>query len=201
MTAYNTNTWDVSIVPCDSYEENSVRAALASALDAVGGLGWVKEGMTIAIKPNLVSAMKPDTAAVTHPTVILELTKMLISRGAKVVIGDSPGGLYTPAHLERVYAASGLNSVERQGVRLNRDISQTAVSFPGAHAAKSFNCVDFLLDADAVILGAVRQRIPTQNHGAVLQIQKAQGLKRKYLLLFLRKPGKCRLIHLPGVHL
>ncbi|MBQ8897029.1 MAG: DUF362 domain-containing protein [Clostridia bacterium] len=144
-------SYDVAVVPCPTYEAHRVRAALKEALEAIGGLGWVRPGMKIAIKPNLVSAMKPDTAAVTHPTVISELTEMLTDLGAEVVIGDSPGGLYTPAHLERVYAASGLNSVERQGVRLNRDISQTAVSFPGAHAAKSFNCVDFLLDADAVI--------------------------------------------------
>lgn len=33
------------------------------------------------------------------------------------------------------------------------------------------------LDADPVILRAVRQRMTFQDHGAVLQIQKAQGLK------------------------
>ena len=103
MTAERTDIWDVSVVPCESYEENTVRTALCAAIDAVGGLDWVKQGMKIAIKPNLVSAMKPDTAAVTHPTVILELTKMLLSRGAEVIIGDSPGGLYNDIFLEKVY--------------------------------------------------------------------------------------------------
>ncbi|MBR6771755.1 MAG: DUF362 domain-containing protein [Clostridia bacterium] len=150
MTAENKNQ-DVSIVPCGSYEAEEVRSALSEAISAVGGLDWVKKGMKIAIKPNLVSAMKPDSAAVTHPTVILELTKMLLSRGAEVIIGDSPGGLYTVSHLDRVYSASGLLSAEELGAKLNRDISQSSVSFPEAYAAKSFNCIDFLLDADAVI--------------------------------------------------
>ncbi|MBQ1954459.1 MAG: DUF362 domain-containing protein, partial [Clostridia bacterium] len=151
MTAERKDLWDVSVVPCPDYEEENVRSALNSALSAVGGLDWVTPGMKIAIKPNLVSAMKPDTAAVTHPMVIIELTKMLLSRGAEVIIGDSPGGLYTPSHLERVYSASGLLAAEKLGAKLNRDISQTAVSFPEVSAAKSFNCIDFLLDADAVI--------------------------------------------------
>ena len=151
MTPNKTELWDVSVVPCENYETETVRTALSAALDAVGGLDWVTPGMKIAVKPNLVSAMKPDTAAVTHPTLIVELTKMLVSRGAEVMIGDSPGGLYTLSHLERVYSASGLLEAEKFGAKLNRDISQTAVSFPEARAAKSFNCIDFLLDADAVI--------------------------------------------------
>ncbi|MBR4942081.1 MAG: DUF362 domain-containing protein [Clostridia bacterium] len=144
-------SFDVSVIPCSSYDGAEVREALEKALSAVGGLDWVRRGMKIAIKPNLVSAMKPDTAAVTHPTVVVELTKMLVARGASVIIGDSPGGLYTLSHLERVYSAAGLAEAEKAGAVLNRDISQTAVSYPEAKAAKSFDCVDFLLDADAVI--------------------------------------------------
>ena len=59
----------------------------------------------------------------------------------------------------------------------------------------------FALNADTVILGVVRQRIPTQNHGAVLQIQKAQGLIVPHLLLFAGKLDKGRLIERSGMHL
>ena len=143
--------FDVAVIPCADYASENVRAALEKAISAAGGLDWVVPGMKIAIKPNLVSAMKPSTAAVTHPALICELTKMFVSRGASVVIGDSPGGLYTVSHLERVYAAAGLHEAERFGAKLNLNIGQTAVSYPDAAVAKSFDCVDFLLDADAVI--------------------------------------------------
>ena len=49
----------LSIVPCGDYTPETVRAALVSALDAVGGLDWVTPGMRIGIKLNLCAARKP----------------------------------------------------------------------------------------------------------------------------------------------
>jgi hypothetical protein len=47
--------------------------------------------------------MKPDAAATTHPALLCALVKMLKSRGAEVIIGDSPGGLYTSPVVNRIY--------------------------------------------------------------------------------------------------
>ena len=61
------------------------------------------------IKANLVAPMAPDTAATTHPTMLGELVKLLYERGAgEVIVGDSPGGLYTAAYLNYVYKVTGL---------------------------------------------------------------------------------------------
>ena len=94
---------DVSIVRCDEYEAEACRCALESVLAPLGGLDWVQPGMRIAIKVNLVSAMPPESAATTHPTLLCELIKLLTARGAAVVVGDSPGGLFNAAHLAHVY--------------------------------------------------------------------------------------------------
>lgn len=58
---------NVSIVPCPDYSPERLDAAVAAAIAPLGGLDWVKAGMTVAIKTNLVSRMSPDSAAVTHP--------------------------------------------------------------------------------------------------------------------------------------
>ena len=58
----------LSIVPCGDYTPETVRAALLAALDAVGGLDWVKPGMRIGIKLNLCAARKPEQAAFTSRT-------------------------------------------------------------------------------------------------------------------------------------
>ena len=100
---------DVSIVPCKSYDADVCRSALTQVLAPFGGLDWVKEGMRVVVKVNLVSAMKPEQAATTHPMLLCELTKMLRERGASVLLGDSPGGLYTAAHLNHVYDVSGMH--------------------------------------------------------------------------------------------
>ena len=114
---------DVSIAACGGYEEDTVLSALRAVLQPVGGLDWVKPGMTVAIKANLISAMKPDAAATTHPAVIAAMVKLLQERGAAAIVGDSPGGPYTAAYLTSVYRAAGLDAAEAAGARLNRDFS------------------------------------------------------------------------------
>ena len=142
---------DVSIVPCKSYDADVCRTALTQALAPFGGLDWVKEGMHIVIKVNLVSAMKPEQAATTHPMLLCELTKMLRERGASVLLGDSPGGLYTAAHLNHVYDVSGMHDCEAAGAELNQDFSQSDASFPEAVCAKKFTYTAYLDRADAII--------------------------------------------------
>ena len=44
--------FDVSVIKCDSYNSDEVKSALSAAIEAVGGLSWVKEGTIIAIKAN-----------------------------------------------------------------------------------------------------------------------------------------------------
>ena len=143
---------DVAIVKCETYTPEECEAALLAVLQPLGGLSWVKPGMKIAIKANLVSAMKPEKAATTHPTLLAALTRLLLAHGASsVVIGDSPGGLYNAAFLNRVYAATGMHEAEEAGAVLNRDFSQNNADFPEAHIAKHFTYTAYLDEADAII--------------------------------------------------
>lgn len=142
---------EVSIVRCAEYTQDECTRALTQVLEPLGGLGWVRPGMRIVIKANLVSAMKPDKAATTHPALLAALTRLLIARGASVIIGDSPGGLYNAAFLNRVYAATGMHEAEEAGAVLNHDFSQNTADFPEAHIAKHFTYTAYLDGADAII--------------------------------------------------
>ena len=142
---------EVSIVRCAEYSQEECTRALTEVLEPLGGLDWVQPGMKIVIKANLVSAMKPEKAATTHPTLLAALTKLLLARGASVVIGDSPGGLYNAAFLNRVYAATGMHEAEEAGAVLNRDFSQNNADFSEAHIAKHFTYTAYLDGADAII--------------------------------------------------
>ena len=141
----------VSLAACGSYEEAEVEAALRSVLDPIGGLDFVKPGMRVAVKLNLVSAMKPETAATVHPAVVCALTKLLRERGAEVVLGDSPGGLFNAAHLNRVYEVCGMRAAEAAGAELNADFSQIEAEFPEGAVARQFSYTAWLSKADAVI--------------------------------------------------
>lgn len=140
---------DVAIVRCADYA--AVEEPLRQALELAGGLDWVQPGMKVALKVNLVSGGKPDSAITTHPALVAALARLLVARGAEVRVGDSPGGLYTAAFLNHIYAASGMTAVEETGARLNRDFSQREVLFPEGKTLRAFQYTAWLDWADAVI--------------------------------------------------
>lgn len=142
---------DVSIVPCSSYEAQDAKKALQEVLSPIGGLDWVSPGMKIAVKANLVSMMKPDAAATTHPALLCALVEELKSKGALVVIGDSPGGLYNSVFVNRIYSATGMKDTERYGAVLNQNFSTSEAAFPDAMVTKSFTYTAYLDEVDAII--------------------------------------------------
>lgn len=131
--------YDVAVVRCKTYDVETVKPALEEALNAVNGLDFVKPGMKIIIKPNLVSFKKPDAAATTHPALLEALVEMLLARGADVTIGDSPGGPHSLPLLNRVYAATGMDRLEKLGAKLNRNMNEKTVDFPEGKVLKKFH--------------------------------------------------------------
>ncbi len=142
---------EVSIVSCPDYRPEACRRALMDALVPVGGLDFVRPGMRVGIKANLVSFMKPEAGATTHPALLAELTKLLKERGAGVVIGDSPGGLFTAPYVKNVYRATGMHLAEAAGAELNEDFSQKETVYPEGMKAKRFTYTGWLDGCDAII--------------------------------------------------
>lgn len=129
----------VNITHCENYEPENCMTALREALD--GKLDWVKDGMRIVIKVNLVTPARPEQSATTHPALVSALVSLLNERGATCVIGDCPGGLFNAAYLESAYAMSGMKRV--QGAALNFNTSVT-------HEGR-FDYASYLFDCDAII--------------------------------------------------
>ena len=109
----NLDKKEVVIVKCEDYKEETVHKAFDELLAELGGLDWVKKGMKVAIKANLVTFMKPEEAATTHPNLLIELIKRFVEKGAEVVVGDSPGGPFHAINLNHVYAVTGMNELKK----------------------------------------------------------------------------------------
>ena len=142
---------DVSITPCGSYDRAETKEALRRVLEPLGGLEWVREGMTVAVKANLVSGLRPEKAATTHPALLAALTELLRERGARVIIGDSPGGVYNNIYVNRVYAAAGLKEAEEAGAELNRDFGEKTAVNPEGKVLKDLTYTSWLDGTDAII--------------------------------------------------
>ena len=140
-----------ALVPCPDYAPETVRRALEAAVEAAGGLDWVKPGMRVGIKLNLCAAKRPEAAATTHPVPAAELTRMLRARGADVVLGDSPGGPFVAPLMHRCYEATGLRLCTEAGGTLNEDFGYTEVDNPEGRSLRRFAYVDWLRGCDAVV--------------------------------------------------
>ena len=149
---YYKSTDAVSVTPLAEYDAEDARRAILRVLEPIGGLDFIKEGATVVIKANLVSALKPEEAATTHPVLLCALCDLLRERGVgEIIVGDSPGGLYNSAHLTKVYNATGMHECEAHGAVLNTDYTESEAKFPEAKICTSFSYTTYLDRADVII--------------------------------------------------
>lgn len=143
--------FDVAIAKCKTYDYTECRSALDEVLSKTEGIKKITSGSKVVIKVNLVSAMKPEKAATTHPTLLCALVDILREKGADVIVGDSPGGTFNASHLNHVYNVTGMRAVEEHGAKLNDDFSEATATFPQAKTAKEFYYTAYLDNADYII--------------------------------------------------
>lgn len=108
----------VSLIRCESYDQSKVFEAVKKSIDLLGGIGeFVKPGMKVLLKPNLLSPRPPEDAVDTHPEIVRAVVKLVKGAGGIPIIGDSPGGF--GKNVEEVYVASGMRKVaDEEGVEL-----------------------------------------------------------------------------------
>jgi len=108
----------VALLTCPDYSPEVVSVKIREILDLLGGLDtFVGPGMTVLLKPNFLSAKEPERAITTHPEIVAAVAREVRSLGAKVIIGDSPGG--AKRGVRRVWENTGmLKMAEREGLEL-----------------------------------------------------------------------------------
>ena len=156
----------VNSVKIDSYNLEKLDQHLAGLLAPWGGLEYfIKPGMVVLIKPNLLSARTPERAVTTNPELVSAIARKCIERGAKVILGDSPGGV--EKGLKRVWDNTGMTEAAAKS-------KATLVSFEsGGTCAKKANGETYNLwkhadDADFIIsVPKLKTHVLTLYTGAV----------------------------------
>jgi uncharacterized protein (DUF362 family)/Pyruvate/2-oxoacid:ferredoxin oxidoreductase delta subunit len=143
----------VVITKCDDYNEEALYESVMKVFSELGGIGkFVKEGMTVALKPNLLLPQAPEAAAVTHPLVVAAIGRAVREAGGKPVVVESPGGYYNTQILKILYKACGLAEVcGKYGIDLNYDTSVTSVLFTTDRGKRRIKILKPLMEADLVI--------------------------------------------------
>jgi len=142
----------VSLIKCESYDQNLVDNAVKSAIDNLGGINkFVKKDDLVVLKVNLVAKASPDKATTTHPSIVEAVGKLIRSVGGRVVIADSGGCAYTEGAMMPIYRASGMMEVvERNGFEINSNYDSYNVEMPDAKVGKKFPILDILQQADVI---------------------------------------------------
>ncbi len=133
----------VSIIRCRNYETDKVCDAVKKAVDLLGGIDkFVKHGAKVLLKPNLLSARRPEEAVDTHPEVVRAVSRIVRKAGGKVMIGDSPGGYGN--NIDEVFEKSGIGQVAKEeGAEL--------VKFTISRAIDGIPITRHVLDSDCII--------------------------------------------------
>lgn len=171
----------VAVVRCTEYTPEALNNALDQIFSAFPMADAVR-GKSVLIKANLLTAHAPERAATTHPALVSALAKRLYDWGAvRVIIGDSPGGVFTKNAVQAVYDATGMTQAAKEsGAFLNDDFTESDVCRGTRHDA--MRLASYVSSADVVISVAklkthtyARMTGAVKNlYGAVAGLEKAK---------------------------
>ena len=142
-----------AIVKCADYQQDRVERAVRQSLNLLGGIErYVWPGAKVLVKPNLITARRPDEAVTTHPAVVKALVQIVQAAGGLVTIADSPGGPFSHKRLEEIYATSGMDQVAAEtGAYLSYDLSTVNLPHPEGELLKGVTVIKAVAEAEVVI--------------------------------------------------
>ncbi len=104
------------------------------------------DGGTILVKPNMVGPSTPDLGHTTHPELVRAVVRACLSRNAKVIVGDNPGGI--SSNSRKVAETTGILEAS-EGCYTN--ISERVVEKEGRKTGLPLVVSRAVLEADYVI--------------------------------------------------
>jgi len=97
----------VAIVRCSSYEKDRVSLSIERIFDI---LELQKSQEKVLVKPNMLSARKPEEGVTTHPVIVEEVVKRI--KAKEVLIGDSPAS--ANKEIEKYWDECGFRKVSEK---------------------------------------------------------------------------------------
>ncbi|UCB46763.1 MAG: DUF362 domain-containing protein [Spirochaetota bacterium] len=139
----------VSIIRCDSYDEDEVYRAVKRGIEYLGGATQAaKSGERIVLKPNVLWGDRPETCINTHPSVFEAIGRILREIGADLLYGDSPGFGKPEYHMRK----SGIMSAaQKLGIPLADFEHGMEVEFKDSPFTKLFTVAKGALDCDGLV--------------------------------------------------
>ncbi|MCM8766060.1 MAG: DUF362 domain-containing protein [Candidatus Omnitrophica bacterium] len=131
----------VVILKCPSYSTLRVAQTVERLFGLLGVREIIRPGSKVFLKPNLLSPTLPEEGVTTHPLLVKEVARRIKERGAKVFIGDSPGG---GVNVEVVYEKTGMN-------KLAKELGVELIKFDKIRKVKNYPLAEIVFTCDYFI--------------------------------------------------
>jgi len=143
----------VAIMECPNYDIENMMGKINAGIDLIGGWGqWIKAGMNVLLKVNLIGPLTPDSAAVTHCEFVRAITRILKHLGCNVWIGDSAGGaIGGKAQTAKSLTISGLEKIAQEEGAIIKNFDREGVVEIKNSSGKIMHLAKPMFDADFVI--------------------------------------------------
>ena len=135
----------IVIIKSSSYGYDQLRSNVFDILERLDR-GTIKKGSSVLIKPNLLTAAKPEQAVTTHPLVIKAAAEYAISKNATVRVGDSPA----TGSFQRLLRECGIKDALK-GMPVEISPLRTSRIVPVDGKWKNLELSDEALEADVII--------------------------------------------------
>ena len=140
---------------CGEYKYDKIKEIIYSHFDQIISAEYSEfdfKGKNVALKPNLLAKRTPEAGITTNPLFVKAAGEYFISKGAKVIVCDSPGGIYNNMIMNSVYNVCGMKkAAEESGIELNYDMGSAEKFLKDGVVSKSFNIINPLTKADFIV--------------------------------------------------
>lgn len=151
------------------YTQSSIDEAVEHFFEQSAQCKQLTPQNKVVLKPNLLAKHVPNKAVTTHPALVCATIRALKKRGiSKIVVADSPGGVYTPAIMKSIGQVSGLAQVcEQEGAIFYTECEFSPIETQGK-LVHQFNLLKPVLEADFIIdLPKMKTHVMTNMTGGV----------------------------------
>jgi uncharacterized protein (DUF362 family)/Pyruvate/2-oxoacid:ferredoxin oxidoreductase delta subunit len=159
----------VAVMQCGTYNTDEVTEKINEGVKQLGGWErFLKPGMNVLLKVNLIGPVTSETAAVTHCEFVRAITRIVKQYGCNVWIGDSAGGaIGGKAQTPKALSVSGLAGVAEEEGAVIKNFDIEGVVEVEAPDAKMYLAKP-VFDADLVInLPKLKTHMSASYTGAV----------------------------------
>ena len=159
------DTTTVTLAHCPDYTPQLLQERLSALLRPLGGMQtFVKPGMRVLLKPNMLTNRNPSQGVTTHPELVRAVIRAVKTAGGQPIVGDSPA---SAVKIDWVLQETGFEQLCREEeVPLVRFENEKPI--PLERNGYSFSIAREIVEADLIInLPKVKTHVLTTLTAAV----------------------------------